>query len=506
MPFPFSLIITPTPPHALKKFPLTVLIFVFLSLFSGCMDNPIGLGSAVPAISKPKYLVISGILTKIQPNKLEYTHGERLDLRGLVVTIFFDYEDDPIDVAFEDFAEWGITTIPEHRDTLSRTEHHGANVVISILSEGLDLDNEDDDEEMQAVTKFLTVNKGEPVIEWPDVFELSFFQTLSHIKMGYMYTSVEGEFTWENHDVPLGELGRKKYNLTFTPEDTINNNVVTRDVEVESRLMEVIWVNPGTFQMGSPESEEGRPNPEESWSDDDEPLHTVTLTKGFYMGKYEVTQEQYEKVMGNNPSSPKGKLGLPVNYVSWVNAIAFCNKLSVMEDLDPVYFVRGSSNPDDWGSSDEDYNNTFAWSMTANGYRLPTEAEWEYACRAGTTTAYNTGAVITDNTGWYYANSGASIQEVGQKHANNWGFYDMHGNVSEWCFDIYYAYYYAEGQVDPYNCSRGDSTQPPRVHRGGSYNSSVNEWSSHAIRSAARGKVDGFFSAQPSVGFRVIRY
>jgi len=461
------------------------------------MDNPIGLGSAVPAISKPKYLVISGILTKTQPDKLEYTHGERLDLRGLVATIFFDYEDAPVDVAFEDFAEWGITTNPEHRDTLSRTEHHGANVVISILSEGLDLDSKDDDEEMQAVTKFLTVNKGDPVIEWPDIFEVSFFQTLSHIQMSYMYTSVEGEFTWENQDVPLGEWGRKRYNLTFTPEDTINNNVVTRNVEVESHFMELIKVDGGTFQMGSPVEEPGR--------NTSELLHTVTLTKDFYMSKYEVTQEQYEKVMGINPSSFKGdnnSIGLPVTNVRWLDAIIFCNKLSIMEGLSPVYFVKGSSNPNDWENqydllSESDFVSTFAWNLTANGYRLPTEAQWEYACRAGTTTAYNTGLdYVTGDAGWYTANT-SSIQEAGKKPPNNWGFYDMHGNVSEWCFDRYEVDYYSEGQIDPQNDILALTFL--RINRGGSF-------SSNTPRSAARSNQSGFNGQSASIGFRVIRY
>ena len=475
----------------------------------------------MPAISKPKYLIISGILTKEQPNKLEYTHGDRLDLRGLVVTIFFDYGDKPVDVAFENFAEWGITTNPEHRETLSRLAHHGANVVISVWSEGLDLESEDDDEEMQAVTTFLTIERKDPVVEWPQSYELSFFQTLSHISPFYIYANVPGSFTWDRPDIPLGEWGVKSHNLTFTPNDTTNYNILMNDVEIESHFIEMVKINPGTFRMGSPESEEGRGTyyyndmSEESWDWDygeyepkwlpDEDLHTVTLTKGFYMGKYEVTQEQYTKVMGTNPSVFKEGLGLPVTNVSWIDAIAFCNRLSLIEGLDPVYSVNGMSNPDDWFNDWYDIDEydvyNFSLSLTANGYRLPTEAQWEYACRAGTTTAYNTGNIIHNNTGWYAENT-SSTQEAGLKPPNAWGLYDMHGNVFEWCIDRYYGRYYLEGQVDPL-CNDISIINEPliRVYRGGAFNSD-----SALLRSAARSKENNFNRRLANVGFRVIRY
>jgi len=199
----------------------------------------------------------------------------------------------------------------------------------------------------------------------------------------------------------------------------------------------MVRINGGTFTMGSPANEEGR--------DSDEVQHQVTVGS-FTMGKYEVTQREYQEVMGTNPSSFKGD-NLPVEMVTWFDAVEYCNKRSQREGLTPAYTINGTN---------------VTWNRNANGYRLPTEAEWEYACRAGTTTAYNTGASINDNTGWYSDNSGATTHPVGQKPANAWGLYDMHGNVWEWCWD-WYDDYPSGAQTDPVGASSGSY----RVLRGG---------------------------------------
>ena len=198
----------------------------------------------------------------------------------------------------------------------------------------------------------------------------------------------------------------------------------------------------GTFIMGSSANERGR--------NDNEIQHRVTVTS-FYMSIYEVQQADYEEIMGANPSYIKG-FNLPVTNVSWFDAIEYCNRLSQREGLTPAYTISGSGD-----------NRTVTWNRNANGYRLPTEAEWEYACRAGTTTAYNTGAEINDSTGWYNANSGNRTHPVGEKPANAWGLYDMHGNVTEWCWDWFGAYSTAN-QTDPVGASSGSF----RVRRGGS--------------------------------------
>ena len=145
----------------------------------------------------------------------------------------------------------------------------------------------------------------------------------------------------------------------------------------------------------------------------------MTLTKGYWMGKYEVTQAQYEAIIGTNPSNFKGA-NLPVEMVSWDDAMEFCAVLTVIEKVK--------------GRLPEGYE-----------YTLPTEAQWEYACRAGTTTALNSGKNLSgwnacpemDEVGWYDYNSDDKTHPVGQKKPNAWELYDMHGNVREWCLDWY---------------------------------------------------------------------
>jgi formylglycine-generating enzyme required for sulfatase activity len=189
---------------------------------------------------------------------------------------------------------------------------------------------------------------------------------------------------------------------------------------VKNLGMSFVTIPAGTFMMG----EGGE-------------AHQVTLTKGFELGVYEVTQEQYEQVMGSTPSHFRGPQN-PVEQVSWNDAVEFCRKLSELPAEKAAGYV----------------------------YRLPTEAEWEYACRAGTDTEYSFGDSESQLGGyaWYDENSGLTTHPVGGKRPNAWGLYDMHGNVWEWCQDWYGAY--PSGSVtDPPGAASGSA----RVYRGGSW-------------------------------------
>ena len=193
--------------------------------------------------------------------------------------------------------------------------------------------------------------------------------------------------------------------------------------------MKLVLIHPGSFTMGSPDDEVGRVRNETS--------HEVTLSKSYYLGANEVTQGDYEKVMGANPSNFKGSKN-PVETVNWDDAVSFCKKLSEM----PEEKAAGRS------------------------YRLPTEAEWEYACRAGSTTSYSFGetAESLGEYAWYDQNAGNKTRLVGEKKPNRWGLYDMHGNVWEWCQD-----WYADHPPDALTHPQGPNEGSKRVLRGGGW-------------------------------------
>ena len=240
------------------------------------------------------------------------------------------------------------------------------------------------------------------------------------------------------------------------------------------------------------------------------PVHRVRLGD-FSLGKYEVTQGEYFEVMGTRPSnfvtnqddaSPDGWKKLPVERINWYEALVFCNRLSAKEKLQPVYRIKGGVNPDSWGNVPHVNNND--WNAVemiagANGYRLPTEAEWEYAARGGSSPDnYNyAGNNNPDLVSWYYDNSGNRIREIGKKAANSLGLHDMSGNVMEWCWD-WLGDYSAVSQDDP----KGPQTSrfQERVIRGGSYSFDV-----AYCRVTYRHKNHPFHTAI-GVGFRVARW
>jgi formylglycine-generating enzyme required for sulfatase activity len=228
----------------------------------------------------------------------------------------------------------------------------------------------------------------------------------------------------------------------------VQEDIVEKDIEL-------IFIPPGEFTMGTPDNESGRQK-------DEGPVHKVTIKSPFYIGKFEVTQAQYESIMGTNPSKFKGD-DLPVDSITWGEAIEFCRKMS---------------------------------ELTGHKYRLPTEAEWEYACRASTKTTFFWGNDFDESYGWYRKNSGGTSHPVGEKSPNAWGLYDMCGNIEEWCVDWYKkSYKNKEHEIDP----QGPSSGTLRVRRGGCWQHSI-----PCLRSGNRFYFDPDERSN-QIGFRIVR-
>ena len=354
----------------------------------------------------------------------------------------------------------------------------------------------------------ITVNKANPNVTWPTGLTAVYGETLEDISLASYTNTPAGTFTWtEAGTTSAGALGAQSHNMTFTPTDTANYHTVTDDVNIRVLLgVEMVSVSGGSFQMGK-----NLGTVQDTTHVDVTPVHTVTLS-GFSIGKYQVTQEQYQTVMGSNPSNFKTGVTTgeiqnrrPVEMVSWYDAVVFCNKLSIAEGLTPAYRISDSTNPDDWGtvptSSDVTWN-AVTIDNNADGYRLPTEAQWEYAAKGGDPTTAGwvgytyAGSNTVGDVAWYTSNSGSATHEVGKKAPNGLGLYDMSGNVREWCWDWYVATYpSSEAQTDPTGASSGSY----RVDRGGNWGSSVGN-----VRSASRNNYNPSFRFN-YLGFRLVR-
>ena len=281
----------------------------------------------------------------------------------------------------------------------------------------------------------------------------NYTEAIQHLKG----ISVSSEDHHKKEKVNIFNPRNSKSEIIDIPEAS-KKQKIPKTFTSPSTGMEFVLIPAGEFMMGSPSGEKG------SYGDEG-PVHEVTINNPFYMGKYPVTQKQWEKVMGNNPSSFKGE-DRPVESVSWENVQEFVKKLNEKEG--------------------------------ANKYRLPSEAEWEYACRAGKQTRYSFGDDESklNEYAWYSENSGGETHPVGQKKPNPWSLYDMYGNVLEWVQDKWHDNY--EGA--PSNGSAWeDRFGFARVLRGGSWNGDAG-----SCRSANRVR---YFSGVLSgnLGFRLLR-
>ncbi len=326
--------------------------------------------------------------------------------------------------------------------------------------------------------------------------------------------SSNGVTTLLTQNVRAAGDGIEAVELTATIEGSVTNGIYLRlQVQDDPPAPEgFAFIRAGTFSMGSPLGEPTRLV--------NESLHQVTLTQSFFMASTETTWNEWVRVRdwavengyfaslslaGQNGDNGDSSGLHPVTRVTWYEAVQWCNARSELEGKTPVYYSSVEFNSSNIFRSGTTSAKVYAdWS--ANGYRLPTEAEWEYACRAGTTTPLFTGNIVSlendpvdsnlDKAGWYSGNSDSNTHPVGGKQANAWGLFDTHGNVSEYCWDFYFPDYGGDA-TDPKGPGP-DSGRTSRITRGGNYQG----FAQHC-RSAHRDAFTGPAASSTFNGFRL---
>ncbi len=324
-----------------------------------------------------------------------------------------------------------------------------------------------------------------------EIEEISFSQAKGKYSLAIYY-----------HDEQIIINTKRILGIKFWPENSFDTLIVyqPRDInlfalaEIDSisliqyfeSSIDMVYIPAGKFRMGNTGKHAGLEYGSQKF---EYPVHEVELKNSFYMSKYEITQKQYEDIMGENPAYIKGD-NYPIVDVEWIWACKFCNMLSEKEGLEKCYVIKGD---------------TASCYFNRNGYRLPTEAEWEYACRAGTSEDTYYGNITTNNDSildpqldkiaWYNLNSDSSLKDIGLKEPNKFGLYDMIGNASEWCWDWYNSDIYNHDAVDP----KGSINGTHKIIRGGSFYTS-------ALENRSSYRYGYWFKLYiPDVGFRVVR-